>query len=303
MSRIGTRLQGPRGALRPRSGYMNMSTWPHCSSGRAVPGAAAGADHFVDAPSPSRGQDSQDDHPLNGSLNKDTKPPTHSRLRRRESLAINRTRLPPMSGRSTRRRRPGRSAWAGSTAHPPRTPTRRRRSGTVAGQGASCHSFDRTATCGPVGREPRGTGGGVYVDIAAHHFKRISNTYYFFDVCFFDVCLGWRGVCVEANPVYHAGIRAHRSCDLVPQCASNGTHELNFVLPRNEGTGGLGGVGGGKLAKYAKSCPECKQAPDDGPQKLTAPEFSRLGVSRDTTSSDRRSGIARSCGVPPGFVH
>lgn len=101
---------------------------------------------------------------------------------------------------------------------------------------------------------------------------------------FFDVSLGWRGVCVEANPVYHAGIRAHRSCDLVPRCASNETHELNFVLPRNEGAGGLGGVDGGKLAKYAKRCPECKQALDGGPQKLTCvpmrSEFLRLGVSR-----------------------
>ena len=44
---------------------------------------------------------------------------------------------------------------------------------------------------------------GVYLDVAANHYKRISNTY------FYDRCLGWRGLCVEPNPIYHEDLRAH----------------------------------------------------------------------------------------------
>ena len=50
----------------------------------------------------------------------------------------------------------------------------------------------------------------TYADVAANHFKRISNTY------FYDRCLGWRGLCVEPNPRYHADLREKRSCELVP---------------------------------------------------------------------------------------
>jgi len=62
-----------------------------------------------------------------------------------------------------------------------------------------------------------------YADVAANHFKRLSNTY------FFDRCLGWTGVCVEANPIYFAGLQANRSCHVVPHCVSNSTDEVDFV--------------------------------------------------------------------------
>lgn len=42
----------------------------------------------------------------------------------------------------------------------------------------------------------------------------ISNTY------FMDRCLGWRGLCVEANPKYFERIHRERSCALVPTCVS-----------------------------------------------------------------------------------
>ena len=42
----------------------------------------------------------------------------------------------------------------------------------------------------------------------------ISNTY------FMDRCLGWSGVCVEANPKYFERIHRERSCALVPTCVS-----------------------------------------------------------------------------------
>lgn len=55
-------------------------------------------------------------------------------------------------------------------------------------------------------------GNGTYVDFGTNEPTVISNT------LFFDKCLGWRGVCVEANPQLHAKIRATRGCTLVPTC-------------------------------------------------------------------------------------
>lgn len=42
----------------------------------------------------------------------------------------------------------------------------------------------------------------------------ISNTY------FMDRCLGWHGICVEANQKYFEKIHRERSCALVPTCVS-----------------------------------------------------------------------------------
>ena len=38
---------------------------------------------------------------------------------------------------------------------------------------------------------------------------------------FFDRCLGWEGLCIEPLAKYHAGIRKHRTCTLVPECISS----------------------------------------------------------------------------------
>lgn len=73
---------------------------------------------------------------------------------------------------------------------------------------------------------------GTYADIAANEAVRISNT------AFFDRCLNWRGVCVEANPSYHEELWRMRSCDLVPTCVSATDGEVvNFTLA--EGIGGI----------------------------------------------------------------
>ena len=50
---------------------------------------------------------------------------------------------------------------------------------------------------------------GVYVDLATKHPVVISNTF------FLDRCLGWKGLCIEPNPVHHSRIRQVRSCSLV----------------------------------------------------------------------------------------
>ncbi|GAB0497526.1 hypothetical protein MMPV_008861 [Pyropia vietnamensis] len=73
---------------------------------------------------------------------------------------------------------------------------------------------------------------GTYVDIAANEAVRISNT------AFYDRCLNWRGVCVEANPTYHEELWRMRSCDLVPTCVSSTDGEVvNFTL-----AAGIGGI-------------------------------------------------------------
>lgn len=73
---------------------------------------------------------------------------------------------------------------------------------------------------------------GTYADIAANEAVRISNT------AFYDRCLNWRGVCVEANPSYHEELWRMRSCDLVPTCVSATDGEVvNFTLA--EGIGGI----------------------------------------------------------------
>ena len=88
--------------------------------------------------------------------------------------------------------------------------------------------------------------GGVYLDVAANHYKRIINTY------FYDRCLGWKGICVEPNPVYHDELQRKRSCELIPFCASNSTDEVELRLPTDGWIGALGGIAGGRLREYAR---------------------------------------------------
>ncbi len=72
---------------------------------------------------------------------------------------------------------------------------------------------------------------GVYLDIAANEPVRISNTY------FFDACMGWEGVCVEANEKYYEPIRMTRSCSLVRACVGDRVHNASFVV--QDGLSGL----------------------------------------------------------------
>ena len=76
----------------------------------------------------------------------------------------------------------------------------------------------------------------VYAEVAANHYKSISNSY------FFDRCLHWRGLCVEPNPIYHANLLSERSCTLTPTCVANHTNEIEMRLPSNEWHGARGGA-------------------------------------------------------------
>ncbi len=79
----------------------------------------------------------------------------------------------------------------------------------------------------------------VYLDVAANHAKRWSNTY------FFDRCLGWDGVCVEANPEYHEELQFQRNCALVPYCVADIVRPVDFSL-----TAAYGGVVRGRQSDW-----------------------------------------------------
>jgi len=66
-------------------------------------------------------------------------------------------------------------------------------------------------------------GSGTYIDIGTNNPTIISSS------VFFDKCLGWEGVCIEAQSSYHERIRATRSCKLLPHClAGKGGATLNM---------------------------------------------------------------------------
>lgn len=56
---------------------------------------------------------------------------------------------------------------------------------------------------------------GVYVDVGANAPRKMSNTW------FLDRCLGWRGLCIEADPALATALRASdRTCTIVNKCAA-----------------------------------------------------------------------------------
>ena len=61
---------------------------------------------------------------------------------------------------------------------------------------------------------------GLYIDIVTNDPVKVSNT------AFFDVCLGWSGVCIEPQKVMQDRIRAVRPrCQLVPSCVTAETNQ------------------------------------------------------------------------------
>ena len=98
---------------------------------------------------------------------------------------------------------------------------------------------------------------GLYLDIGTNDAIDISNT------VFFDVCLGWTGVCFEPQRKYHSRIRAKRSCELVPSCVmgkpvnvtAEGDGELMHLVAdpvgggKDRGSKGRGGKGRGSKGR------------------------------------------------------
>ena len=68
---------------------------------------------------------------------------------------------------------------------------------------------------------------GTYVDVGAYDPHQLSNT------AFLDICLGWQGVCIEANPSRrtHFALRhPKRTCTFVDSCVSDGNFEMDLVF-------------------------------------------------------------------------
>lgn len=80
---------------------------------------------------------------------------------------------------------------------------------------------------------------GIYLDVAANDPFHYSNSF------FMDRCLGWKGICVEGNPVYHEKLYRERSCHVVPTCV--GRHDGEHVMFA------LGGGSGGVVGKTFKN--------------------------------------------------
>ena len=65
---------------------------------------------------------------------------------------------------------------------------------------------------------------GFYVDLGANDPRVISNTW------FLDRCLGWKGLCIEADPFLAEQLRtSERSCKVVNKCASEKVGTLPYV--------------------------------------------------------------------------
>lgn len=63
---------------------------------------------------------------------------------------------------------------------------------------------------------------GVFIDLAAAFPRDLSNTYYL------ETCLGWTGVCFEADPRKVINLLKGRTCQLIPECVTETTREVNF---------------------------------------------------------------------------
>jgi FkbM family methyltransferase len=85
---------------------------------------------------------------------------------------------------------------------------------------------------------------GYFVDIGAFDGLNISNTF------LLEARYGWRGICIEANPVRFADLRRNRACICLNACLDRTEGEVSFVM-REE----LGGIAGLTIDPRAASHP------------------------------------------------
>merc|ERR1712228_76382 len=78
---------------------------------------------------------------------------------------------------------------------------------------------------------------GVYIDLAANQYKEISNSF------FFDKCLSWNGLCIEAEPMFWPNITKYRNCALISNCIWSEPKELIFESAGKEQVWGAGVAG------------------------------------------------------------
>ncbi|KAK3281797.1 hypothetical protein CYMTET_10426 [Cymbomonas tetramitiformis] len=74
----------------------------------------------------------------------------------------------------------------------------------------------------------------VYVDLAAAWPTKISNTFVF------DACLGWSGICIEADPAKVPDLVRERGCQLIDTCIhSEDGFPVDFASSRDSGRNGI----------------------------------------------------------------
>jgi hypothetical protein len=79
---------------------------------------------------------------------------------------------------------------------------------------------------------------GFYVDVGANDAIHYSNT------LFFDLCLGWKGLCIEPNPIYHEGYSQFRTCTVVPRCVFSKRKNLTMEIGQGTYWGARGHIVG-----------------------------------------------------------
>ena len=91
--------------------------------------------------------------------------------------------------------------------------------------------------------------GGYFIDLAANHATALSNSYHL------EQQRNWKGLCMEANPIYWFDLARYRSCDIVGAVIGN-DHRTNesmpFAFPKrnNPGKGARDGAVMGGLVGY-----------------------------------------------------
>lgn len=84
---------------------------------------------------------------------------------------------------------------------------------------------------------------GTYVDLGASDPRDLSNSY------FLDVCLGWKGLCIEASAQEAEKLRrSSRSCTVVNMCAAERAEKRSFVGGGFSGHAVAAGTGGAGVA-------------------------------------------------------
>lgn len=95
------------------------------------------------------------------------------------------------------------------------------------------------------GRLARGAAPGTFVDLGANEPKTLSNTW------FLEKCLGWKGVCIEANPGLAEVLRRERSCTVVNMCVDPELKEVTFATTGSTGHIVPAGHNGGVTVRCA----------------------------------------------------
>lgn len=109
--------------------------------------------------------------------------------------------------------------------------------------------------------------GGFFLDIGAHNGVDISNTF------ILEARYGWKGICIEANPLTFPELKKNRKCKCINTCIDNKEGEVNFVLD---------GVCGGILAD------DCDNVDSDkGERNIVSIKTQRLTNLLDSENAPR----------------